>query len=119
MNMKANWMSAGVTNPWEAWRFGWTASELWATSAYNIMSRTNWLSTADPTQGAALREWQRMWSEKAMAGLEVAAAMQRAGFDLWFGRFNPWHSGRRVLNPLHRRTVANSRRLARRDRTAG
>ncbi len=102
-------------NPWEAWRLGWMATELWATSAYNIMSRTNWLTTADPTRGAAQREWHSMWSEKVWAAMEVAMEMQRAGYDLWFGHFDPWRSGQRLLQPLHRRTVSNSRRLARRD----
>jgi hypothetical protein len=92
-------------------------SELWMTSAYNIMSRTAWLSSVDPTQGAPLREWQRMWSEKASAGFEVAMEMQRAGTDMVLGRFDPVRASDRMLRPLHRRTVSNSRRLARRDRS--
>ena len=104
-----------LSNPWEAWRLGWMVSEFWMTSAYTIMSRTNWLAGADPTQGAPLREWQRMWNEKMTAGLEVAMEMQRAGTDLVLGRFDAVQSGTRVLRPLHRRTVSNSRRLARRD----
>jgi len=102
-------------NPWEAWRLGWVASELWMTSAYTMMNRTNWLAGADPGQRAVQQEWQRLWGEKVAAGLEVAMEVQRAGYDLWLGQFNPWRSGRRVLRPLHRRTVANARRLARRD----
>jgi len=89
------------------------------TSAYNVLSRTNWLSGADPTQGAALQEWQRMWSEKASAGLEMAMEVQRAGYDLWAGQFDPWRFGQRLMRPLHQRTTANTRRLARRDRGGG
>jgi len=103
-------------NPWEAWRLGWVASELWMTSAYDLMSRTNWLTGADPSRSAARQDWQRLWGEEVAAGLEVAMEVQRAGYELWFGRFNPWHTSRRVLRPLHRRTTANARRLARRDR---
>ncbi len=104
-----------VGSPWEAWRLGWMVSELWMTSAYNILSRTQWLAGTDPTQAAAGREWQRMWSEKLAAGLEVAMEAQRAGYDLWFGQFDPWQSGLRALRPVHRRTTANAQRLARRD----
>jgi hypothetical protein len=107
-----------LSTPWEAWRLGWMMSELWMTSAYTIMSRTNWLAGADPTRGAPLREWQRMWNEKMSAGLEVAIEVQRAGTDLVLGRFDAVESSRRMLRPLHRRTVSNSRRLAWRDRSA-
>lgn len=105
--------------PYEAWRLGWMVSELWMTSAYNIVSRTSWLSGslpgADPSGHAALGEWQRMWSEKVLASVEMAMELQRAGIDLWLGKLDPWRSGSRILEPLHRRTVSNSRRLARRQ----
>lgn len=98
-------------------------SELWMTSAYNIASRATWLSGALPGRDAtgipAMHEWQRMWSEKLFAAMEVGLEMQRAGYDLALGRFNPWHSTARVVRPLHRRTLSNSRRLARRDRAGG
>lgn len=107
--------------PCEAWRLGWMVSELWLTSAYNIMSRTTWLSGArpgaDPANASALREWERMWSEKLLAGMELGLEMQRAGLGLMLGQANPWRVGVRLLHPLHKRTVANSRRLSRRDRT--
>lgn len=100
--------------PWDAWTLGWMVTEMWVTSAYNIASRTSWLSTADPTGAAAWREWQRMLSEKMMASLEVGMEIQRASYDFWTGRFDIWNQGTRVLRPLHRRTVSNSKRLANR-----
>lgn len=112
----AAFLPGGMTvgSPWEAWRLGWMVSELWMTSAYDILSRTQWLAGTDPTQAAAGREWQRMWSEKLAAGLEVAMEAQRAGYDLWFGqfdpRFNPWQSGLQTVRPAHPRTTANARR---------
>ena len=100
----------------EAWRLGWMFSEMWATSAYNVMSRTSWLSGttpgASPTGKAAMGEWQRMWSEKLLASVEVGIEVQRAGYQMMLGRFNPWQTGSRMLAPLHRRSVSNSRRLA-------
>lgn len=100
---------------YEAWRLGWMVSEMWMTSAYNIMSRTVWLSGAmpgsSPTGRAAMNEWQRMWSEKAMANVEVGLELQRAGMKMMLGSFNPWQVGSRAIAPLHRRSVSNSRRL--------
>lgn len=100
--------------PWDAWRLGWMVGELWMTSAYNIASRTSWLSTADPTGAAAWREWHRMLSEKMVASFEVGMEIQRASYDFWAGRFDIWRHGTRVLRPLHQRTVSNSKRLANR-----
>ncbi len=115
-------MTAAQCPPCEAWRLGWMVSELWMTSAFNIAARTSWLGGmtpgADPAGAAALREWQRMWTEKLLAGWELGFEMQRAGVDLALGRFDPLHSGSRMLRPYHRRTTGNSRRLAR-GRTAG
>jgi hypothetical protein len=92
-------------------------SELWMTSAFNIATRTSWLGGmtpgADPTGSAALKEWQRMWSEKVFAGLELGLGMQRAGMDLAMGRFDPLGTTARMLAPYHTRTTGNSRRLAR------
>jgi hypothetical protein len=94
--------------------------EMWFASAYNIASRTSWLSGSrpgsDPTGTAALHEWQRMWTEKMCAGVEVGMEMQRAGMELMLGRFNPLTSGQRLVGPLHQRTVSNTKRLSRRDR---
>jgi hypothetical protein len=107
--------------PCEAWRIGWTMNELMLTSAFNIWSRSAWLGGLapgfDPTGSAALREWQRMWSEKVFAGLELGLEMQRAGMDLAMGRFDPWGTTARMLRPYHRRTTGNSRRLARKRPT--
>ncbi len=106
-------------SPFEAWRLGWMVSEMWMTSTYNVMNRTSWLSGAmpgsNPTGQAAVGEWQRMWSEKLAAGMEVGLEMQRAGYDLLLGRFDPWSTGRRMLAPVHRRSASNARRLALRN----
>jgi hypothetical protein len=107
---------APACSPCEAWRLGWMVSELTLTSVYNVASRTAWLAGAvpgaDPGGAAALREWQRMWSEKVAAGLEMSLEMQRAGYDFWLGRFDPWQSGTRLLRPLSSRTLSNALRLA-------
>lgn len=106
--------------PCEAWRLGWMFYELWWTSAYNITTRTAWLSGmvpgADPMGAAALKEWQRMWNEKLWAGVGVGLELQRVGRDLCLGRLSPGSSGSRVMRPVHKRTVANAKRLSRRDR---
>jgi hypothetical protein len=102
--------------PFEAWRLGWMMSEMWMTSTYNAASRTSWLGGAmpgpSPTGKAALREWQRLWSEKLMAGMEASLEMQRVGYDLLLGKVDPWGSSKRMLAPFHGRSVSNSRRLA-------
>jgi hypothetical protein len=115
-------MTGAVLPPWEAWRLGWIWSELMATSAFNIWSRSAWLGGMapgfDPTGGAAMREWQRMWSEKVYAGLDLGLEMQRAGLDLAMGRFDPWRATARMLGPYHSRATRNSRRLARKRPSA-
>jgi hypothetical protein len=101
----------------EVWRLAWTWNELMATSAFNIWSRSAWLGGMapgfDPSGAAAMREWQRMWSEKVSAGLDLGLEMQRVGLDLTMGRFDPWSASARMLRPYHSRTVSNSRRLVR------
>ena len=86
-------MTAAQCPPCEAWRLGWMVSELWMTSAFNIAARTSWLGGmtpgADPAGAAALREWQRMWTEKLLAGWELGFEMQRAGVDLALGPLRP------------------------------
>jgi hypothetical protein len=110
-------MPGSVCPACEGWRLAWTWNELMATSAFNIWSRSAWLGGMapgfDPSGAAAMSEWQRMWSEKVFAGLDLAVEMQWIGFDLAMGRFDPWSAGARMLRPYHSRTISNSRRLAR------
>ena len=110
-------MTSAQCPPCKVWRLGWMVSELWMTSAFNIAARTSWLGGmnpgTDPVGTAALKEWQRMWTEKLFAGWELGFEMQRAGLDLALGRFDPVRSGSRMLRPYHRRATGNSRRLAR------
>jgi len=54
-----------------------------------------------------------MVTEKLDAGFEVAAQLQQSLFSLCTGSCAPWwETGQRTLEPYHRRSTANSRRLA-------
>ena len=103
--------------PCEAWRLAWKASEIWWTSLYKVASGASCLggtlSGAGPAAPWALGQWHRAMAEEVAADMEVGLAMQRAGYEMMLGRFDPWCSSHRILDPLDRRVVAgSSRRLA-------
>ncbi|MCE8014300.1 hypothetical protein [Billgrantia desiderata] len=99
----------------DVWKLGLMALELWSTSLSTITMRHGLWQTQSPTSARMLRENQRMVTEKLEAGLETGFEMQKAMLQMAFGQGNPWwHTGRRAMAPYHRRSSANSRRLARR-----
>ncbi len=98
-----------------AWKVGVIAFELWSTSLATIAMRSQLWATQAPTSARMMKENQRMVTEKLDGGLEVGLELQKAWFGMLFGQSSPWWiTGHRTLKPLHRRTTANSRRLARR-----
>ena len=108
-------ISAAKNSAVDAWRLSMMAVELGTAAVTTIMLR-NWSWAVNwPNPDRRLKaEGERMITEKITAAMEVTAALQRAAFGVWFGPFNPWRSGRKILIPLHRKATANARRLTRR-----
>ncbi len=99
----------------DVWRLGLMAVELGTAAVTTIMLRNwNWAVKWPYPDRRLKTEGNRMVVEKVAAAMEVTAEWQRAAFSACSGAFNPWRSGRKVLNPLHRKATANARRLMRR-----
>lgn len=95
------------------WSVSLMTYELWTSSLSTIALRNNLWCTRVPTSPTMLDENQRMVTEKLDAGIEVAAQLQQSLFSLCTGTYAPWwETGQRTLEPYHRRSTANSRRLA-------
>ncbi|SHF35896.1 hypothetical protein SAMN02745148_02417 [Modicisalibacter ilicicola DSM 19980] len=98
----------------DVWKVGVMAFELWTSSLSTIAMRNNLWYTQVPTSARMMKENQRMVTEKLDASLEVAMEMNKAMFGMFTGQHAPWWvTSRRTLQPFHRRTTANSRRLSR------
>ncbi|MBZ9567293.1 hypothetical protein KGQ91_06295 [Modicisalibacter tunisiensis] len=94
------------------WRAGVMAAETWASALATIALRQQLWLTQPPTSLPLLDENQRMVTEKWEAGVELAAVWHETWVDACTGRLPCWwESSQRILHPLHRRTMANSRRL--------
>jgi hypothetical protein len=104
---------ASLQTFWDVFRLAQTGLELWTSAAATITLRQQlWLTTPAWDPRLAI-EWNRMVSEKMMAGMEVCLVVQRTALDLCSGvAINPWVSTQRALLPLQRRTQANARRLS-------
>lgn len=99
----------------DVWKLGIMALELWSTSLSTITMRHGLWQTQSPTSARMFRENQRMVTEKLEAGLETGFEIQKAMLQMAFGQSNPWwDTSRRAMAPYHRRSSANSRRLAKR-----
>jgi hypothetical protein len=108
-------ISAAKNPSIDAWRLGMMAMELGTAAVTTIMLRNwNWVVKWPIPDRRLNAEGNRMVAEKMAAAMEVTAAWQLAVFGALSGTFNPWHSGRKVLTPLHRKATANARRLMRR-----
>jgi len=108
-------ISAAKNPALDAWRLALMVVEL-GTAALTTMVLRNWyVAVKWPYPDRRLNaEGNRMIVEKIAAAVEVTAAWQRAALGAWSGAFNPWHTGRKVLTPLHSKATANARRLMRR-----
>ncbi|WP_346797012.1 hypothetical protein R5M92_00240 [Halomonas sp. Bachu 37] len=104
------------TNPaamMDAWKAGLMAFELWSTSWSTIAMRHNLWSTQPFFSPKMMKENQRMVTEKLEAGMETGLEMQKAMLGMMSGQMSPWWvTSRRAMTPYHRRSSANSRRLA-------
>lgn len=95
------------------WKVGVTAFELWTTTLSTIGQRQTLWSTQAPTDAKMIKENQRMVTEKLEACMEVGFEMQKAMLGMATGQFSSWWiTSQRAMQPLHRRTTANSRRLS-------
>lgn len=98
----------------DVWKVGVMAFELWTSSVFTIAMRNNLWYTQVPTSAKMMAENQRMVTEKLEAGMETGLEMQKAMLGMFTGRQTPWWvTTRRTMTPYHRRSSANSRRLAR------
>jgi hypothetical protein len=107
---------SAANNPFiDSWRLSMMAVELGAAAVTTIMLRNWYLAVKWPNPDRRLNaEGNRMIVEKIAAAMEATTEWQRTVFGAWSGSFNPWRSGQKVLNPLHRKATANARRLLRR-----
>lgn len=97
------------TAMFDVWKLGTMAIEMWSTAIVTINSRTKMWETQSPFDPKMMRENLRMVTEKVAASREVGSAVQKA--ILSGGRTPWWTTGQRTLQPLHKRTTANSKRL--------
>ncbi len=98
----------------DAWDLGTETLEIWSAAFSTISSRTHLWQTQSPFDPKMMRENEQMVSEKLSATWEVGVEIQKA----WMGMLSGDHgsvfsASRSVLKPIHRHTVANSKRLAR------
>ncbi|MCG7601554.1 hypothetical protein MHM84_17445 [Halomonas sp. McH1-25] len=99
----------------DIWKVGVMSFELWTTSLATIAMRNQLWCTQAPHSANMIKENQRMVTEKLEASMEIGLALQKAMFNMAAGTYAPWWvTSRSALLPLHRRTMANSRRLSRR-----
>ncbi len=97
----------------DAWKVGQMAFELWSTSLSTITMRNHLWQTQPFFSPKMMQENQRMVTEKLEARMEAGLVMQKALFNSMNGQMAPWWvTSQRTMKPYHRRSSANSRRLA-------
>lgn len=98
----------------DAWSLGTEALEIWSAAFSTINSRTHLWQTQSPFDPRMMRENEQMVTEKLSATWEVGMEIQKAWMDVLSGeQTSVWAAGRNVLEPIHRHTTANSKRLSR------
>ncbi|MBP5982050.1 MAG: hypothetical protein KA748_17855 [Halomonas sp.] len=98
----------------DAWKVGLMALELCTTSWSTITMRNQLWQTQPFFSPKMMKENQRMVSEKLDASMEAGLVMQKALFNMLGGQHAPWWvTSRQAMQPYHRRSSANSRRLSR------
>lgn len=75
--------------------------------------RVSMLATHAPLNPKMILENRRMVTEKLSALWDTGLEVQRAWLDILSGTHTPWWTtGLRILEPLHKRAVENSKRLS-------
>lgn len=98
----------------DAWNLGNEALEILSAAFSTINSRTHLWQTQSPLDPKMMRENEQMVTEKLSATWEVGMEIQKAWLGILSGdQTSMWAAGRNVLEPIHRHTVANSKRLSR------
>jgi len=78
-----------------------------------IHLRVKMLATHAPLNSKMMSENRRMVTEKLAALLDTGLEVQMAWLDMLAGNHTPWWTtSLRILEPLHERTIANSKRLS-------
>lgn len=98
----------------DAWKVGIMAIELWTSSLSTITQRHQLWQTQPFFSPHMMKENQRMVTEKLEASMETCFAMQKVFLNMLGGQHAPWWvTSRQAMQPYHRRSSANSRRLSR------
>ncbi|RUR32982.1 hypothetical protein [Vreelandella nanhaiensis] len=98
----------------DVWKVGIMAIELWTSSFSTITQRNQLWQTQPFFSPRMMKENQRMVTEKLEASMEAGFAMQKAFLNMLGGQHAPWWvTSRQAMQPYHRRSSANSKRLAR------
>lgn len=96
------------------YKASYMALELWSTSLSTIAKRQHLWQTQPFFSPDMMLENQRMVTEKIEASLEAGMAMQSLFLSALGGHYSPWWvTSQKTMLPYHRRSRANSRRLAR------
>ncbi len=102
------------TAMFDLWKVGMMGMELWSSSLSTIAMRQQLWQTQPFFSPAMMRENQRMVTEKIEASMEAGLVMQKAVLSAMSGRYAPWWiTSQKAMQPYHRRSSANSRRLSR------
>ena len=102
------------TAMFDLWKVGMMGMELWSSSLSTIGMRQQLWQTQPFFSPAMMRENQRMVTEKIEASMEAGLVMQKAVLSAMSGRYAPWWiTSQKAMQPYHRRSSANSRRLSR------
>lgn len=97
----------------DVWKAGLMAFELWSTSLSTITMRQHLWQTQPFYSPQMMKENQKMVTEKLEASMEAGFEMHKALLSSMSGQFAPWWiTSQRTMKPYHRRSSANSRRLA-------
>lgn len=102
------------TAMFDVWKASMMGMELWSSSLSTIAMRQQLWQTQPFFSPSMMRENQRMVTEKIEASIEAGLVMQKAIFSAMSGQYAPWWvTSQKAMKPYHRRSSANSRRLAR------
>ena len=90
---------------------GVITAQIFTASVITINERSKMMLTENPFSPKVLNEHRRMVVEKVSVGLHLGSTVSKSAMELCDGNFNPVQSWHRLLNPIHKTTVDNARRL--------
>ncbi|BCB60534.1 MULTISPECIES: hypothetical protein [Halomonadaceae] len=103
-----------TTALFDLWKASMMGMELWSSSLSTIARRQQLWQTQPFFSPSMMRENQRMVTEKMEASMEAGLVVQKALLNAMSGRYAPWWiTSQKAMQPYHRRSSANSRRLSR------